>query len=61
LKDYALTLAVGIHQLLQLGRVLYLEKDLLAVLHKQGSTWLFTFRFNCSGAPAAVVAISKIL
>lgn len=54
---YALALAVGIHELLQLRRVLDLEKHLLSVLDQQGNTWLFTFKFSCSGTGAGTVAI----
>ena len=43
-----MSLAVGIHELLELGGGLDLEEDLLAVLNREKSTWLLTLRLSCS-------------
>jgi len=59
---YTLPLAVGIHQLLELGCGLDLEEDLLSVLNIEFLTWLLTLRLSCSlltTAAASVIRLQK--
>lgn len=52
---YALSLAIGIHKLLELGCIFDFEENFLAVLNKGWCTWLLTLRLSCSGGGGAVV------
>ena len=54
---YILSLAVCIHEFLELSATFDLEKDLLAVLNIRIITWLFTLRLSCSALVAGCSAI----
>lgn len=54
---YVLSLAVCVHELLELGTAFDLEKDLFAVLTIIIDTWLFTLRLSCSALVAGCSAI----